>query len=292
MFGPTPDGVELVPWSMSEKSPDGDRLHAVLVPNRFDMQAGHELLVALPRLSFVQLTSAGYDDVLPLIPEGVTVSNGRGIHDDETAELAVGLLLASLRGIDVAIKDMADQQWRSVFRPSLADRKVLLVGFGSIGKAIAARLEPFRVQLTAVARSARQDENYPVHSFSDLDALLPEAEVVILTVPLTDETRHLVDGSFIARLPYGARIINVARGAVIDTEALVVALESQRIFAALDVTDPEPLPAGHPLWSAPNLIVTPHVGGHATATESRTLDLFRRQVFALATGEPLENVVS
>jgi phosphoglycerate dehydrogenase-like enzyme len=292
MFGPVPKGVQLVPWSMASAPPRPEQINAVLVPNRFDVQAGAPLLEALPNLGFVQLTSAGYDYVLPLMPEGVVVSNGRGIHDDETAELAVGLLLASLRGIDVALKNMKARQWNTMFQPSLADRAVLLVGYGSIGKAIAARLEPFGVNITAVARSGRVDGSRTVHPMSSLPELLPKAEVVILSVPLTDETRQLVNAEFIDLLPRGARIINVARGAVVDTDALVAALTARRVFAALDVTDPEPLPERHPLWATPNTIITPHIGGHTTATQSRTLALFRRQVLALAEGRSLENVVS
>jgi len=291
-FGAVPDDVELVPWSIAERSPDRDRIDAVLVPNQFDSRVGLPLLAELPRLRFTQLPSAGYDHVLPLIAQGITVSNGRGIHDAETAELAVGLLLASFRGIDVAVRDMADREWRSILRPSLIGRRVVLIGYGSIGRAIAARLEPFGVEITAVARTERHEGGRTVRSFDALPDLLPKAEAVILTVPLTDETRHLVDERFIAALPFGARIINVARGGIVDTDALVAALRSRRIFAALDVTEPEPLPRDHPLWAAPHLILTPHVGGHTTATEAGTLALFRRQVSALAADRPLENVIS
>ncbi len=290
MFGAVPDGVELVPWSMASAPAHAEQINAVLVPNRFDFPAGFPLK-ELPNLQFVQLTSAGYDYVLPYMPEGVVVSNGRGIHDDETAELAIGLLLASLRGIDVAVKNMKTRQWNTMFQPSLADRSVLLVGYGAIGKAIAARLEPFGVKITAVARSGRVDGERTVHPISALPELLPRAEAVILSVPLTDETRNLVDAEFIDLLPRGARIVNVSRGAVVDTDALVAALTGRRVFAALDVTEPEPLPERHPLWATPNTIITPHVGGHTTATQSRTLALFRRQVVALAEGRPLENVV-
>ncbi|GAB3607572.1 2-hydroxyacid dehydrogenase [Conyzicola nivalis] len=291
MFGAVPEGVELVPWSLASAPDRAEQIDAVLVPNRFDFQVGDPVLQGLPNLKFVQLTSAGYDHALPFIPEGAVVSNGRGIHDDETAELAVGLLLASFRGIDVAIKNMKTRQWNTVFQPSLADRSVLLVGYGSIGKAIAARLEPFGVTITAVARTGRVDGSRTVHPMSDLRGLLPRAEAVILSVPLTEETRRLVDAEFIDLLPRGARIVNVARGAVVDTDALVAALTARRVFAALDVTEPEPLPERHPLWATPNTIITPHVGGHTTATQSRTLALFRRQIEALAEGRPLENVV-
>ena len=289
-FGPVPEGVRLVAWDVTTDAASPADIDAVLVPPYFF--SGFELLHKLPNLRFVQLPSAGVEHALPHLPAQAVVANGRGIHDDETAELAIGLALASLRGIDDAVRDREVQRWESVLRPSLADRKVLLVGFGSIGHEIAARLETFKVDLTVVARTARSEDGRDVHGFDGLPALLPSAEVVILIVPLTDETRGLVDAAFLAALPDGALLVNVARGGVVDTDALVAELSSGRISAALDVTDPEPLPAGHPLWSVPNLILTPHVGGFTTATDPRVLALMRRQVAALANGEEPENLVA
>jgi phosphoglycerate dehydrogenase-like enzyme len=262
----------------------------VLVPPYFF--SGFEYLHKLPNLRFVQLPSAGVEHALPKLPPQAVVANGRGIHDDETAELAIGLALASLRGIDDAARDMGRQHWKAVMRPSLADRRVLLVGYGSIGHEIAARLDTFKVELTVVARSARSEDGRNVHGFDELPELLPHAEVVILIVPLTAETRQLVDAPFLAALPDGALLVNVARGGVVDTDALVAELATGRISAALDVTDPEPLPGGHPLWSAPNLLLTPHVGGFTTATHPRVMALMRRQVAALASGKDPENLVA
>jgi phosphoglycerate dehydrogenase-like enzyme len=292
-FGPVPDGIRLELWDVASEPADPESIDVVVIPHYFVEASGFRRLADLPNLRLVQLPSAGYEHALPHISSAVTVANGRGIHDDETAELALGLTLASLRGIATAIRDSAaDPRWHGLpMLPSLAERRVLLVGYGSVGKAIATRLDAFKAKITVVATSARDEDGRHVHGFDELPELAPVADVVILIVPLTDATSHLVDAGFLAALPDGALLVNVARGGVVDTDALVAELSSGRISAALDVTDPEPLPAGHPLWSTPNTIITPHVGGNTTLSDVRTLELVRRQVAALAAGEPIENVV-
>jgi phosphoglycerate dehydrogenase-like enzyme len=164
---------------------------------------------------------------------------------------------------------------------------VLLVGYGAIGEAIEARLRPFEVEVVRVARRGRDG----VHPIAELPRLLPDADVVILIVPLTAETRGLVDADFLARMKDGALLVNVARGPVVDTDALLAALTSGRLSAAVDVTDPEPLPADHPLWDAPNLLVSPHVGGASSAMWPRAHRLVRDQLHRFADGEPLANVM-
>ncbi|NMR21463.1 dihydrofolate reductase, partial [Cellulomonas fimi] len=223
---------------------------------------------------------------------GSRLSNGRGVHDDETAELAVGLVLASLRGLDDYVRQQADGVWATRRRRSLADRRVLVLGQGSIGTAITARLEPFRVDLVRVARTGRTVDGVQVHGVDELPALLPTVDVVIVIVPLTPETERLVDADFLARLPDGALLVNVARGRIVDTAALLVELGSGRLRAALDVTDPEPLPPDHPLWRAPGVLITPHEGGHTTATHSRFVDLVQAQLERLARGEDPAHVVA
>jgi len=179
-------------------------------------------------------------------------------------------------------------QWKPEWTTSLADRKVLIVGYGSVGAAIERRLDGFEVEVTRVARSAREG----VHALTELPTLLPEADVVILIVPLTDETRGMVDADFMSRMKEGALLVNMARGPVVDTEALVTELEQRRILAAVDVTDPEPLPSGHPLWRAPGLLISPHVGGASSVMWPRAHRLVQEQLERFATGEPLLHVVS
>ena len=178
-------------------------------------------------------------------------------------------------------------EWAHGQRQSLADKTVLIVGYGSIGAAVETRLRPFECDVLRVARRARDG----VAGFGELPTLVEWADVVVLTVPLTDQTRGLVDAAFLARMRDGAVLVNVSRGPVVDTDALLAELFARRIGAALDVTDPEPPPADHPLWSAPNLILTPHVGGNTSAFRPRAVRLMTAQLERFARGEPLANVV-
>ncbi|MDO9454880.1 2-hydroxyacid dehydrogenase [Nocardioides sp.] len=240
-------------------------------------------------LEVVQTLTAGVDNLRGRLPEGVTLCSGRGIHDASTAELALTLVLASLRGIPDFVRAQQRHAWAGGWRPSLADSRVLIVGYGAIGRAIEARLTPFEVEVVRVARSARDSESGPVHGFDELPALLPDADVVVLVVPLTDETRGLVDRDFLARMKHGALLANLARGPVVVTDDLVAALQARRVTAVLDVADPEPLPADHPLWDAPGLLVTPHVGGMTSAMWPRAHRLVRHQLHRWAAGEVLHN---
>jgi phosphoglycerate dehydrogenase-like enzyme len=246
------------------------------------------LMSRMPNLKVVQLLTAGYDNALRYLPAGVTLCNAGGVHDASTAELAVGLTLASLRGLDDFARAMPQGTWVYVRRESLADKRVLVVGAGGIGKALKARLEPFETDVILVGRSAREG----VHGARDLRALLPAADVVILAVPLTDDTRGMVGTEFLAHMADGALLVNVSRGSVVDTEALTEQVASGRIRAALDVTEPEPLPPGHPLWTLPGVLISPHVGGNTTAFLPRARKLVADQLQRFAAGEPLASVVS
>ena len=252
----------------------------------------------LPRLSsveVVQTLSAGIDSLVPGLKDlrpGVRVCNARGVHEASTAELALTLILASLRGIPDFVRAQERGEWLGGFRPALADKNVLIVGYGSIGSAIEDRLVPFEVARVArVARSARTTERGPVHPLTDLPALLPEADVVVLITPLTETTRGLAGAEFLARMKDGALLVNVSRGPVVDTKALLAEVESGRIAAALDVTDPEPLPAEHPLWRAPGVLISPHVGGPTSAFLPRAKRLLVDQLTRFVNQEPLRNVI-
>ncbi|WP_033218867.1 2-hydroxyacid dehydrogenase [Kitasatospora phosalacinea] len=250
------------------------------------------LLERMPRLRVVQSLSAGVDDLLPVVPPGVTLCNARGVHDASTAELAVTLLLAALRGVPGFVRAQDREAWESRSAPALADRTVLLVGYGSIGAAVEERLAPFECEVVRVARSARTAARGPVRPLDELMDLVPRADVVVLTLPLTARTRGLVDARFLAAMKDDALLVNVARGPVVDTAALLAELGRGRIAAALDVTDPEPLPAGHPLWRAPRTLISPHVGGNSSAFLPRALRLVRGQLERFLAGEPLDNVVA
>ncbi|MEU7279374.1 2-hydroxyacid dehydrogenase [Streptomyces sp. NPDC045431] len=252
-------------------------------------------LAAMTSVRVVQTLSAGIDHVTPglgSLPPGVALCNAKGVHEASTAELTLALILASLRGIPGFVRGQDREEWRAGFYPALADKSVLIVGYGSIGAAIDDRLAPFEcARVMRVARSARTTERGPVHALTDLPALLPQADVVVLATPLTPETRHLADAGFLARMKDGALLVNVSRGPVLDTDALLAEAERGRITAALDVTDPEPLPAGHPLWHAPGVLISPHVGGSTSAFMPRAKRLLAEQLTLFAKGEPLRNEV-
>ncbi|WP_411101745.1 2-hydroxyacid dehydrogenase [Streptomyces sp. cmx-4-9] len=252
-------------------------------------------LAAMGAVEVVQTLTAGIDHVrgaLGGLRPGVRLCNAAGVHTASTAELALTLVLASLRGIPAMVRGQDLEEWRGGFYDALADKSVLIVGYGSIGSAVEDRLVPFECGPVArVARTARTTARGPVHALAELPRLLPYADVVILCTPLTEDTRGLVGTGFLSRMKDGALLVNVARGPVVDTNSLLAELESGRLRAALDVTDPEPLPAGHPLWHAPNVLITPHVGGSSTAFEPRAKRLLARQLTRFAQGEPVEHTV-
>lgn len=287
-----PAPVRLVAWDPAEALPEGLREDEVdvVVLSRAD-RPRLERLAGLPGLRVVQLPSAGYEHALAHAPARAALCNARGVHDAGTAELAVGLLLASQRGIDDAVRDAQEGAWRPRAHRSLADRRVLVLGHGSIGAAVARRLEAFEVDLVRVASRARDEGGAVVHGVADLPRLLPTVDAVVAVLPLTDATRGLLGAQALAALPDDAVVVNVGRGAVVDTDALVAEVTAGRLRAALDVVEPEPLPADHPLWIAPGVILTPHVGGYTDATVPRMAALVRRQVEALLAGGPPVNVV-
>lgn len=264
-----------------------DEVELYVPSYRFDRRDA-EIIADMKRVRVVQTLTAGVEHIRPYVPDGVTLCNGRGIHDASTAELALTLMLSSLRCVPQFVRAQDRAEWAPEWARSLADRTVLIVGYGAVGEAIERRLAGFEVDVVRVARSAREG----VHGYDALPDLLPEADVVVLIVPLTSQTHGMVDKEFLARMREGALLVNVARGPVVDTDALVEALHSGHVHAAVDVTDPEPLPADHPLWRAPNLLISPHVGGASTAMWPRAYRLVREQLARFAAGEPLANVMT
>jgi phosphoglycerate dehydrogenase-like enzyme len=241
----------------------------------------------MPNLKTLQMLNAGYDDALAYLRPGLTLCNARGVHDASTAELAVGLAIASRRGFPEFMREQIAGRWSHHRTSALSDSKIGIIGYGSIGKKIAKNLSGFEVSVTAFTQSGRDGSL----TIDQLDAHLPELDIIILILPLSDSSRHLFNAQRLAAMKDGALLINVARGPVVETDALVKELNSGRIFAALDVTDPEPLPAGHPLWSAKNLLLVPHVGGNSDAFEPRGRALVESQLQLLAAGA-LEHVVA
>lgn len=288
-LGGLPAGFDVDFYAGGERPPSLESVD-FYVPNYMGNSAVVDIIKEMPALKVIQTQTAGFENFLPHLADGVTLCNARGVHDASTAELAVGLILAMYRRLPRAVRNQERGLWPSYqeLDDSLADRTVLILGYGSIGEALERRLAGFECDVIRVARRARDG----VSPITELPELLPKADVVVVLTPATDETRGMVDGNFLAQLKDGALLVNVARGVVVDTEALIAELGSGRISAALDVTDPEPLPAGHPLWSAPNVLINPHRGGASTAFAPRVARLVRAQLERYAAGEPLINVVA
>ncbi|MGI3781439.1 MAG: 2-hydroxyacid dehydrogenase [Janthinobacterium lividum] len=250
-----------------------------------------ELMAQMPRLRVAQTLTAGVDDVVPHVPAGVTLCNAAGVHDASTAELALALMLASGRHLDVFARQQTESRWTSVPGTALADRRVLIFGYGHIGQAIESRLAGFEV--ASVTRVARRPRDEPlVRSSDELLDLLPETDVLVIIAPLTPDTERVIDAEALRRLPDGALVVNVARGRLVDTDALLAETSSGRLHAALDVTDPEPLPPDHPLWQVPNVLISPHVGGASSAFPPRADKLIKEQLVRFAGGQPLINQVA
>ncbi len=247
-------------------------------------------LDAYPGLRLVQLQSAGYDGIAERLPAGVRFANARGVHDDATAELALGLTIAALRGIPEAVRHHGTWH-RMPGRRALADSHVLIHGYGSIGRAIAERLLACRARVTAVASRAREDDLLGrVHGPEALPELLPDQHVVVVVLPHDEQTHQIVNADYLAALADQTLVVNVGRGALVDSAAVVA--EDGRLRFAFDVTDPEPLPAGDPLWSVSDILITPHVAGGTTAMLPRMAALVRDNVEALLAGRELRNVVN
>jgi phosphoglycerate dehydrogenase-like enzyme len=288
---PGAPGVEVV-------VPDGAGLPAsagqveFYVPPFFPARPAIAAIGELPKLAVVQALTAGVDRLRPAVPAGVTLCNARGVHDASTAEWVVGAMLAALREFPFFAREQAAQRWSYHFTDCLAGKTVLIVGYGSIGAAVERRLAGFEVRVLRVARSARPARDAVVAPVGELPGLLPAADVVVLLAPVTAETIGMVDAAFLARMKDGALLVNAARGSLAVTDALVAEARSGRLRLALDVTDPEPLPAGHPLWDLPGVFITPHEGASTPVSLARMAAYVRDQAGRFLAGQPLQNVIA
>lgn len=289
--GPIPENLKAVLWDL-ENDPETplEDIDIAILPYMANPQTLENVRKA-PNVKVVQTQTTGFDGMIDLIGDRADINTAAGVHAAATAEMALGLAIASLRGFPQSVRDQQQGRWNPQQWPGLADRTVGLVGVGGIGEEIRKRLEPFEVNLLRFGSTARTDEHGEVFATSELTARAPEIEVLILIVPLNDSTRHLVDAQLLAKLPDGATVVNVARGPVVDTDAIVAEVASGRLNMASDVFDPEPLPAGHPLWQHPNALVIPHNGGNTKAFFPRMVKLLKKQVQAWAAGNDGENLV-
>ncbi|GAA1392928.1 NAD(P)-dependent oxidoreductase [Luteococcus peritonei] len=282
LAGRLPEGVEARLWAMD--GPSGiERIDLAVLPYMapatiLDVLDGEDV-------GHVQSQALGFDKVDQHLPQGVGFSNAVGVHEDSTAEHTLALVLAAQRDLPLFVERQPQGSWEQPFSPGLLGRTVLVVGVGGVGGAIAHRLVPFGVELLRSASRGRSDELGQVHGPEALDELVSQGDVVIAALPLTEQTRHTFDAARIARMKPGALLVNIGRGPLVDTDALVQACAEGRIRAALDVVDPEPLPADHPLWTTTGVLLTPHVAGRTTTMLDRVVQLLEGQLARLVAGE-------
>jgi phosphoglycerate dehydrogenase-like enzyme len=279
--GPLPGDPADVRFLVGPPAPGAERVLGPVLP-------------CMRNLDVLQLLSSDYEHMMPLLddmPAGTRLATGNGVHREATAEPAVTLLLALCRGLDRFAAHQAQGKWRPEFRSSLVGKRVLVIGYGAVGASVAARLGAFRCEPVLVARTARTTPAGRVHGAAELPALLPTADAVVLCAPLTDRTRGMFGADALALLKDGALLVNVARGELVDTRALVREVRAGRLRVGLDVTDPEPLPSGHPLWNLPGVVITPHVAAFTDAFPTMTADFLRRQLHRYERDEELHNVV-
>jgi phosphoglycerate dehydrogenase-like enzyme len=285
-IGKLPEGVALSRIPREGELPPATADAEFLVPGAGDSRIA-ELLPRMRALRVIQTLSAGVDQLLPIVPPGVTLCDAAGTRNAAVAEWVVAAILASTKRLPELRDSQRERRWERQRSHELAGATVMILGYGAIGTATERRLEPFDVELIRVARRARAG----VHAVEDLGGLLPLADVVVVLLPLTPETTGLLDAERLARLRPGALLVNAARGPILDTRALTDLLQAERVRAALDVTDPEPLPPNDPLWDAPGVLITPHLAGDTPAADRRAFGLVGEQVSRYLRGEPLVNVV-
>ena len=286
-MGELPPNVEVVLIPMDGgPMPDLSRVDLIIPVGRA-REPLIEVLATGGRIRVIQTLAAGFEWLVGHVPEGVIVCNAKGVFDGPVAEWVVGAILAMQRGLVRARDAQIRAEWSDVDPEELAGRRVVILGFGSIGSAVADRLRPFGVEITGVARTRRDG----ALGLEDLDGVLPGAGILVNLLPVTSETTGILDARRLGLLPAGALVVNAGRGRTIVTEALVAELEQGRLRAALDVTDPEPLPEGHALWSLPNVLLTPHIAGDSVEASERLFGLAGDQVRRFAAGQPLRNEV-
>ena len=287
-LGDLGDDVEVLEWDLSGPSP---RQHIdIVIPPYLKSWEGLGNLEGLD-VGLVQCLTLGYDGVTEFLPKNMVFANAASVHETSTAEMTLALILASQRHLPDFVRAADAGTWSPSWHPSLADRTVLLVGYGGVGRAIESRLLPFETTILRLARHERTDERGRVYGLDSLHELLPMCDIVVIAVLLDESTHHLVDAEFLSLMPDGSLFVNIARGGVADTDALLAEARSGRIRLALDVTDPEPLPDGHPLFGLSNVLISPHVAGMTSAALPRIMRLVHEQMERLQRGDGPLNVV-
>jgi phosphoglycerate dehydrogenase-like enzyme len=288
LIGGLPSGVQVDTWDGRTAPPASMReVEFYVVPFLPREDVVLDVLTTLPKLRVVQVPVSGYEDVIERLPDGVALCNARGVHDAPTAEWVVAAILAMVREFPEFVLEQAAGVQRRRRCDVFTGKRVLIVGYGSIGMAVEQRLQGFGVEIVRVARRARAG----VSGVESLVGLLPDADVVILLVPSSPARRHLVDAAFLARMHDGALLVNAARGKLVDQAALAAEVGAGRLRAALDVGDPDPLPPDHPLLTLPGVFYTPHQAGRTRLDVPMAYAFIGEQLRRFVAGEPLMNVV-
>jgi phosphoglycerate dehydrogenase-like enzyme len=289
-----PDTIEIgiLPQNTTVLPPDAGRVEFLIPPWFRDDTVFKAQLRQLTSLKVIQTYSAGVDRIVGLVPPGVTLCNGRGLHDAAVAEWVVGVILATYNKYSYYYKQQAAGEYKPIDTDTLEGDTVTIFGYGSIGKLVEKLLGGFGVNIQRVARRGRTEEDGKVvHAFNDIDDVLPTTNILVALAPLTPETSKIINASLLAKLPDRALVINAGRGGVVDTDAIIAELCSGRLRAALDTTDPEPIPPGHALWTTPNLMLTQHSAGDASDYLDKVYPFIHQQLHRYMAGEPLLNVV-
>ena len=286
-MGGVPDGVQLIFWSGIEDLPLDSNLAEVFIPPWWAKPRAVTEMARMPNLKLVQTLGTGYDWIISSLPAGVQLANNPGINAGPVAEWVVAAVLTMLRNFSEFHNDQRDRHWHQRVTGELGGSKVLVIGFGAIGKRITSLLRAFDADVAVAASRKRPGVNGP----DEIPDLLRWADVVVVMVPLNDTTRHMVDAQFLAAMRDGAVLVNAARGAVVDTSALVAELKTGRIRAVLDVTDPEPLPLDHELWGLPGVVITPHVASVVPSFLPSSYRRIHAQLVRMMAGKSPENVV-
>lgn len=287
LLGNPPADVELITWDGGTDRPDRLAQTEFWVPQVDEALDLPEALRLMPALRVMQLTSAGIETVVGQVPESVTLCDGRGIHGGATSEWVLTAILSCQRRMPHFVEAQRAGHWARIRTDELQDKTVLVIGAGDLGEQTARRLRAFDAQPVMVARSARDG----IRGTDELPELLPHADIVVVVIPQTPQTVGMIDADFLARMADGALLVNASRGPIVVTDALAAELHNGRLRAALDVTDPEPLPDGHPLWDAPNVLITPHIAGNVGSSARRAYQLVAEQLKRYCDGQDLINVV-
>lgn len=281
------EGARAVRFKLGDPLPAGADEAEVLVPGFLVGPEAVRMTWALPKLRLVQLLTAGAEAWVGKLPEGVQLAIARGAHGASTAEWAITGLLSMYREFPGFADAQREHRWTQHQTDTLHGKRILIVGAGNLADELRRMLAPFDTTVTLVGSHARAG----VHGVDELPRLLPDFDAVVLMVPVTSKTIGMVDAEFLSRMADGAILVNAARGPVVRTDDLLAELRNRRLRAVLDVTDPEPLPAGHPLWDAPGLLLTPHVGGSSRGSMQRGWAIAVEGIQDYLAGKPPRNLV-